>query len=149
MGRFRSLFAPGGNRRQHAAGSGLGVLALANSSGTGAPDALCLNLRDLVTTDSISRDGTAIPGACMKAAVELDRSGTVTDWENPSAAATPALADDAYLGGCFNECSGDGAIAQGGDSPGLEITDSEILTGWGRVPSGATDGGRDDGRETL
>ncbi len=36
-----------------------------------------------------------------------------------------------------------------GDHPALQITDAEVLTVWGRVPSGATDGGRDDGPRTL
>jgi hypothetical protein len=42
------------------------VLALANCVGTGTPDALCLNVRDLITTGSILRDWLAILGACMK-----------------------------------------------------------------------------------
>ncbi len=102
-------------------GSGFGVLALANSVGTGAPDSLCLSVLDLVTTGSISRDWLAILGAYMKEAAESDRYGTGTDWENPPADGTPALADDAYLGGYFNDFYGDVEIAQGSGGLVLRI----------------------------
>jgi hypothetical protein len=102
-------------------GSGFGIVALSNSVGPGATEALCLSVLDLVTTGEIANDWLAVIRSVVAAGAEEEDYNAGTDWTVPPADATPALADAAYVGMYHDDFYGDIEIAAGSDGLVLRI----------------------------
>ena len=101
-------------------GAGFGVLALTNGAPVGAPEALCLSVLDLATLGDLSRDWLDVV-APFFTTMDAPPYGTGTNWAEPPAAATPALADAAYLGTYRNDYYGAAEVARSGDGLVLRL----------------------------
>lgn len=102
-------------------GSGFGIVALSNSIGPGAPEALCLSVLDLVTTGAIANDWFALIQGLLAAGAEEAQYSDVTDWSVLPADAAPSLPDAAYAGMYHDDFYGDIEINAGSDGLVLRI----------------------------
>jgi CubicO group peptidase (beta-lactamase class C family) len=102
-------------------GSGFGIVALSNSVGPGAPEALCLSVLDLVTTGAIGNDWYPFIQGIVAAGAEEENYSEIADWAAPPDDAAPALPDAAYVGMYHDDFYGDIEIAAGGDRMVLRI----------------------------
>lgn len=102
-------------------GSGFGIVALSNSVGPGAPEAICLSVLDLVTTGEIANDWYPFIQGVVAAGAEEEQYSEVVDWNTAPADVAPALPDAAYVGTYQDDFYGDIEIAAGSDSLVLRI----------------------------
>lgn len=102
-------------------GSGFGIVALSNSVGPGAPEALCLSVLDLVTTGAIANDWFALIQGLLAAGAEEAQYSEVADWSVLPADAAPSLPDAAYAGMYHDDFYGDIEINAGSDGLVLRI----------------------------
>lgn len=102
-------------------GSRFGIVALSNSVGPGAPEALCLSVLDLVTTGEIGNDWFPFIQGVVAAGAEEENYSEIADWSAPPADAAPALPDAAYAGMYHDDFYGEIEIATGTDGLVLRI----------------------------
>lgn len=102
-------------------GSGFGIVALSNSVGPGAPEALCLSVLDLVNKGEIANDWVAVIEGVVAAGADEERYSEVADWTTPPTDTVPALPDEAYVGMYHDDFYGDIEIAAGSDGLVLRI----------------------------
>jgi CubicO group peptidase (beta-lactamase class C family) len=100
--------------------AGFGVVALTNGAPVGAPEALALTVLDIAQGVADGPDWLAIVGPAVAATV-APTYGADSDWTTAPAAATAALANDAYLGTYHNDFYGDVEVVAGGDGLVLRI----------------------------
>jgi CubicO group peptidase (beta-lactamase class C family) len=100
-------------------GSGFGIVALSNSIGPGAPEALCLSVLDIVTTGSIGNDWYPFVQGIVAAGAEEENYSEIADWAAPPADAASALSDASYVGMYRDDFYGGIEIAAG--SAGLVL----------------------------
>jgi hypothetical protein len=100
--------------------AGFGVVALTNGAPVGAPEALGLTVLDIAQGVADVPDWLAIVGPAIAATV-APTYGADSDWTTAPAAATAALANDAYLGTYRNDFFGDVEVVAGGDGLVLRI----------------------------
>lgn len=99
-------------------GAGFGVLALANGSPIGVPEAFCLSVMEIARTGELTTDWMTV---IAPAFVDMDKPtyGTGIDYAEPPADAAPPRALSAYAGTFTNDFYGDVVIAEAG--AGLEL----------------------------
>jgi CubicO group peptidase (beta-lactamase class C family) len=102
-------------------GSGFGIVALSNSVGPGAPEALSLSVLDLVTTGEIGNDWLALIQGVVAAGAEEAEYSVGTDWAAAPDDAAPALPDAAYAGMYHDDFYGDIEISTGSDGLVIRI----------------------------
>jgi CubicO group peptidase (beta-lactamase class C family) len=100
--------------------AGFGIVALTNGSPVGAPEAVALTVLDIVRGVADVPDWFAIIGPDI-AAIVGPTYGVGSDWTTAPAAATSALAHEAYTGIYQNDFYGDVAVAASGDGLVLRI----------------------------
>lgn len=99
-------------------GAGFGVLALANGSPIGVPEAFSLSVLEIARTGELTTDWMTVVAPAF---VDLDAPtyGTGIDYAEPPADAAPPRDRSAYTGTFRNDFYGDVVIAEAGD--GLEL----------------------------
>ena len=100
--------------------AGFGVVALTNGQPVGAAEGLALTVLDIAQGAEDGRDWLGIVGPAFEA-MDAPTYGADSDWTTAPAAATSALANEAYTGTYRNDFFGNVEVAARGDDLVLRI----------------------------
>ncbi len=98
--------------------AGLGIISLTNADPVGVPEAVNASFVDAVKYGQQSRDWLSLYQQAFK---QISASPDTTDYSKPPANATPARADDAYVGTYTNDYYGPVTVAKGASGLTLSL----------------------------